>query len=139
MVPAQGEGNFDRAEQLGRTRTIRSSASGMRDTLVDESESPFDMAVHEEVRARVEEELRQISEPYRTTVILRDLEEMSYEEIAEITAGFAGNGEVATDARPRSTAKASDGIRSGTCANNSACSFRGDRTAGRNGGADFCD
>ena len=57
----------------------------MRDTLVDESESPFDMAVHEEVRARVEEELRQISEPYRTTVILRDLEEMSYEEIAEIT------------------------------------------------------
>ena len=57
----------------------------MRDTLVDERESPFDMVVHEEVRARVEEELRQISEPYRTTVILRDLEEMSYEEIAEIT------------------------------------------------------
>jgi RNA polymerase sigma-70 factor (ECF subfamily) len=60
-------------------------ASCIRDTLVDEGESPFDMAVHEEVRARVEEELRQISEPYRTTVILRDLEEMSYEEIAEIT------------------------------------------------------
>ncbi len=60
-------------------------SSGMRDTLADESESPFDMVVHEEVRARVEEELRQISEPYRTTVILRDLEEMSYEEIAEIT------------------------------------------------------
>ena len=57
----------------------------MRDTLVDEGESPFDSVVHEEVRARVEEELRQISEPYRTTVILRDLEEMSYEEIAEIT------------------------------------------------------
>ena len=63
----------------------RLSASGMRDTLVDESESPFDMVAHEEVRARVEEELRQISEPYRTTVILRDLEDMSYEEIAEIT------------------------------------------------------
>ena len=63
----------------------RLSASSVRDTLVDDSESPFDMVVHEEVRARVEEELRQISEPYRTTVILRDLEEMSYEEIAEIT------------------------------------------------------
>jgi RNA polymerase sigma-70 factor (ECF subfamily) len=61
------------------------SGSGMGETLVDERESPFDMAVHEEIRARVEEELRQISEPYRTTVILRDLEEMSYEEIAEIT------------------------------------------------------
>jgi RNA polymerase sigma-70 factor, ECF subfamily len=62
----------------------------VRDTLVDESESPFDMVVHEEVRARVEEELRQISEPYRTTVILRDLEEMSYEEIAEITSVSLG-------------------------------------------------
>jgi RNA polymerase sigma-70 factor (ECF subfamily) len=61
------------------------SSSGMRDTLVDEGESPFDSVVHEEVRARVEQELRQISEPYRTSVILRDLEDMSYEEIAEIT------------------------------------------------------
>jgi RNA polymerase sigma-70 factor, ECF subfamily len=61
------------------------NASSIRERLVDERESPFDMVVHEEVRARVEEELRQISEPYRTTVILRDLEEMSYEEIAEIT------------------------------------------------------
>lgn len=34
---------------------------------------------------RVEEELRKVAEPYRTTVVLRDLEEMSYEEIAEIT------------------------------------------------------
>jgi transposase len=30
-------------------------------------------------------ELGQIPEPYRTTVILRDIEEMSYEEVAEIT------------------------------------------------------
>jgi len=58
---------------------------GLRDLLVDEGESPFDSAAHQEVRARVEEELRQVPEPFRTTVILRDLEEMSYEEIAEIT------------------------------------------------------
>jgi RNA polymerase sigma-70 factor (ECF subfamily) len=56
----------------------------MQETLVDEGESPFDSVAHEEVRARVEEELRNIPEPYRTTVILRDLEEMSYEEIAEV-------------------------------------------------------
>jgi RNA polymerase sigma-70 factor (ECF subfamily) len=58
---------------------------GLRDTLADESESPFEHVVHEEVRARVEHELRQVAEPYRTTVVLRDLDDMSYEEIAEIT------------------------------------------------------
>ena len=52
---------------------------------MDSADSPFENAAHEEVRARVEMELRQIPEPYRTTVILRDIEEMSYEEVAEIT------------------------------------------------------
>ena len=59
--------------------------TAIRDTLVDEGESPFESVVHEEIKARVEEELRKVPEPYRTTVILRDLEEMSYEEVAEIT------------------------------------------------------
>src|SRR5579864_8396120 len=57
----------------------------MQEALVDEAESPFDSAAHEEVRARVEEELRKVPEPFRTTLILRDLEDMSYEEIAEVT------------------------------------------------------
>ncbi len=52
--------------------------------LEDKGESPFQHVAQEEVRARVEAELRAVSEPYRTTVVLRDLEEMSYEEIAEI-------------------------------------------------------
>ncbi|MGH9513953.1 MAG: RNA polymerase sigma factor [Terriglobales bacterium] len=52
--------------------------------LVDRGDSPFESAVHEEIRARVEQELRKVSEPYRTTVVLRDLEGMSYDEIAEI-------------------------------------------------------
>ena len=58
---------------------------GLKDAFVDGGESPFDNVVHEEVRARVEEQLRRVPEPYRTTLILRDLEEMSYEDIAEIT------------------------------------------------------
>jgi RNA polymerase sigma-70 factor, ECF subfamily len=57
----------------------------IKDTLTDDGESPFDNLIHEEIRVRVEQELRKISEPYRTAVILRDLEDMSYEEIAEIT------------------------------------------------------
>src|SRR6202048_2721001 len=54
------------------------AAPAIKDTLRDEGDSPFDSVVHEEIRLRVEEELRKIPEPYRTTVILRDLEEMSY-------------------------------------------------------------
>jgi RNA polymerase sigma-70 factor (ECF subfamily) len=56
----------------------------LKDTLVDTHESPFECAAHEEVRARVEAELAQVPEPYRTTVVLRDIEGLSYEEIAEI-------------------------------------------------------
>jgi RNA polymerase sigma-70 factor (ECF subfamily) len=57
----------------------------LKECLADDAESPFDRFAHEEVRTRVEDELRKVAEPYRTTVILRDLEEMSYEEIAEVT------------------------------------------------------
>ena len=52
--------------------------------LVDRGESPFDQFAHSEVRAAVEEALTHVPEPYRTAIILRDLEEMSYEEIAEV-------------------------------------------------------
>jgi RNA polymerase sigma-70 factor (ECF subfamily) len=60
-------------------------SSEVCEALIDRAESPFEFMVHEELKARVEEELGKVPEPYRTTVILRDLEEMSYEEIAEIT------------------------------------------------------
>jgi RNA polymerase sigma-70 factor (ECF subfamily) len=56
----------------------------MQVALTDHAESPFDNVAHHEVRRRVEEELRKVPEPYRTTLVLRDLEEMSYEEIAEV-------------------------------------------------------
>jgi RNA polymerase sigma-70 factor (ECF subfamily) len=65
--------------------TAVSPAYALKDCLADGAESPFDHFAHQEVKTRVEEELRRVAEPYRTTVILRDLEEMSYEEIAEVT------------------------------------------------------
>jgi RNA polymerase sigma-70 factor, ECF subfamily len=58
--------------------------NAMQVTLTDQADSPFDSVAHHEVQRRVEEELRHVPEPYRTTLILRDLEEMSYEEIAEV-------------------------------------------------------
>ncbi len=56
----------------------------MQNALTDRADSPFDNVAHREVQRRVDAELRQLPEPYRTTLILRDLEEMSYEEIAEV-------------------------------------------------------
>jgi RNA polymerase sigma-70 factor (ECF subfamily) len=53
--------------------------------LIDHHKSPFETVADHEVQARVEKELRQVSEPYRTALVLRDVEELSYEEIAEIT------------------------------------------------------
>jgi RNA polymerase sigma-70 factor, ECF subfamily len=56
----------------------------IRDTLIDEHESPFEMAAQSELRSWIEGELRQVPDPFRTVVILRDIEGMAYEEIAEI-------------------------------------------------------
>lgn len=82
----------------GREVTIESSAGSMndgnavclKDMLQDELASPFELAAHEEIRAKVESELRQLPEPFRTVVILRDLEGMAYEEIAEILGAQLG-------------------------------------------------
>lgn len=56
----------------------------LKDTLVDPGESPYEIAAHEEERLRVELALQQIPEPYRTTLILRDIEGFVYEEVAEM-------------------------------------------------------
>ena len=56
----------------------------MQVALTDHAESPFDNVAHHEVQVAVDAALRKVPEPYRTTLILRDLEEMSYEEIAEV-------------------------------------------------------
>ena len=56
----------------------------LKDMLVDPAESPYETALHEENRARVEQALRQVPEPFRTTLILRDIEGFVYEEVAAI-------------------------------------------------------
>jgi RNA polymerase sigma-70 factor, ECF subfamily len=80
-MEAQQEQDFKPSPQPSRE---------IQEALVDGRESPYDSAMHEEVREHIEAELRNVPEPFRTTLILRDLEELSYEEIAEITETSLG-------------------------------------------------
>jgi RNA polymerase sigma-70 factor (ECF subfamily) len=56
----------------------------LKEMLVDSAESPYETVEREENRARVEAALKQVPEPFRTTLILRDIEGFIYEDVAEI-------------------------------------------------------
>ncbi len=56
----------------------------LKEMLIDPGESPVEMAMHAQNRARVEAALSQVPEPFRSTLILRDIEGFVYEEVAEI-------------------------------------------------------
>jgi RNA polymerase sigma-70 factor, ECF subfamily len=56
----------------------------LKNVLVDRGDSPLENVAQRELKARVEKELRNLEEPFRTTIVLREIEELSYEEIAEV-------------------------------------------------------
>lgn len=62
----------------------------IKDTLVDRCDSPYDTCAQEEIRSLVEQEIRKVPEPFRTVVVLRDIEGFGYEEIAEILSTNLG-------------------------------------------------
>jgi len=62
----------------------------LKEMLVDPGESPYEMASHAESRERVEAALRKVPEPYRMTLILRDIEGFVYEEVAEMLSVNVG-------------------------------------------------
>jgi RNA polymerase sigma-70 factor (ECF subfamily) len=58
--------------------------SCLADLLATADASPFDHAVRAEASRTVEQALRELPEPYREVVVLREIEGFGYEEIAEI-------------------------------------------------------
>lgn len=56
----------------------------LKDTLETAQDSPFEQAANAEAHKRVEAGLRQLPVQFRTVVAMRDLEGMTYEEIAEV-------------------------------------------------------
>jgi RNA polymerase sigma-70 factor (ECF subfamily) len=56
----------------------------IEDSVADRARSPYDLALDHETRALIEEALADLNPVYRAAVALRDIEDLSYEEIAEI-------------------------------------------------------
>ena len=54
------------------------------DSVADPSPTPFDQAADHETRALVEKALEKLNPKFRAAVVLRDIEDLSYEEIAAV-------------------------------------------------------
>jgi RNA polymerase sigma-70 factor (ECF subfamily) len=61
-----------------------SDAHSLGSTLAAAGSSPFDCAAQQEVRERVETALRQVPTAFRAVVVLREIEGLAYEEIADL-------------------------------------------------------
>src|SRR6185312_9952842 len=59
-------------------------ARDWRDTIPDRSRSPFDVAFDHEQANIIQAALDRINPVFRSAVVLRDVADLSYEEIAEI-------------------------------------------------------
>lgn len=59
-------------------------APSYADSLADPGRTPFDQAADRETRELVEAALEKLNAKFRTVVVLRDIEDLSYEEIAAV-------------------------------------------------------
>jgi RNA polymerase sigma-70 factor (ECF subfamily) len=62
----------------------REEAGSRADTLADAAQSPFDYTLDRENLAMIEAALSRINPTFRAAVILRDIMDLSYEEIADV-------------------------------------------------------
>lgn len=65
-------------------RISESDARGYQDWLPDPGRSPFDLALDRETQELIEQALLKLNPKFRAALVLRELEGLSYEEIAEI-------------------------------------------------------
>ena len=73
-----------RKREVGIENEDSSGAHPIGETLPDPGRSPFEIALEEETMALFEKALASIRPVFREAVVLRDVEDLSYEEIAEI-------------------------------------------------------
>lgn len=76
-----------RRQRIRRTLPIRTGGEPREDEsvdVVDEEAAPDEDALRSEIRMRVKKEIQRLPAVYRAAVILRDMQDKSYEEISEI-------------------------------------------------------
>ncbi len=71
-----------RRQEIGLERDQEDQ--GYQDTLSDPGRSPYQIAAEEEAQRILEAAMQGLSPTFREAVVLRDIEDLSYEEIAEI-------------------------------------------------------
>jgi len=57
---------------------------GYLDIISDPGRSPFDLVLNQEFQSAIERALAELNPVFRSAVVLRDLEDLSYEEIADV-------------------------------------------------------
>ncbi len=75
--------NRHRRSEVELERT-EPATSGYTDRIPDRGPSPFDYALEHEQQALIQAALARLNPSFRAAVVLRDIEDLSYEEIAEI-------------------------------------------------------
>ena len=73
-----------RQREVGLEPSPGEASGGYANWLEDQQPSPFDIALDHETRAMIEDALNQVSPAFRAALVLREIEGLSYEEIAEI-------------------------------------------------------
>lgn len=72
-----------RKQEVGLETDEEGSRSWI-ESISDPSRDPYELTLNEERHQLIEDALREINPDFRAAVVLRDLEELSYEEIAEV-------------------------------------------------------
>ncbi len=75
---------FSRHQHREVALIAEEGAPSYADTLADPGRTPFDQAADREARALVEKALDKLNPKFRAAVVLRDIEDMSYDEIAAV-------------------------------------------------------
>ena len=75
---------FSRHQRQEISLAREEHAQYYEENLSDPGRSPFDYAADGETRALIEQALAELNPKFQAAVVLRDIEDMSYEEIAEV-------------------------------------------------------